>query len=46
MSLIATHACEELEGVEIRCTIVKGEPWFSGAEVATLLGYKKPRKAV
>ena len=46
MSQIVKHACEELDNAEISCLIVNGEPWFNGAEVATLLGYKKPRGAV
>ena len=46
MTQIVKYACEELSGVEISCIMIKGEPWFNGAEVATLLGYKKPRGAV
>ena len=46
MSQIVKYACEELSGAEISCLMIKGEPWFNGAEIATLLGYKKPRGAV
>jgi prophage antirepressor-like protein len=46
MSPIVKYACEELGGAEISCMMVKGEPWFCGAEVATVLGYKVPKKAV
>jgi prophage antirepressor-like protein len=46
MSQIVKYTCEELDNAEISCLIVNGEPWFNGAEVATLLGYKKPRGAV
>ena len=46
MSSIVKYACEELAGVEISCFIVKGEPWFKGIEVATVLGYARPRTAV
>ena len=37
------YMCEEMENAEIRCIVVNGEPWFKGAEVASDLGYKKPR---
>jgi len=46
MSLITRYACKELEGVEISCIVVKGEPWFKGSEVAMALGYKYPSDAV
>ncbi len=46
MSQIFKYACEELGGAEISCFIIKGEPWFKGVEVATVLGYAKPRNAV
>ena len=46
MSQIIKYACEELSNAEISCLMVKGEPWFRGIDVATILGYAKPRKAV
>ena len=46
MSQIVKYMCEEIENVEISCIVVNGEPWFCGAEVASALGYKKPRGAV
>ena len=46
MSSIVKYSCEELDGVEISCIVVKGEPWFHGAESATWLGYAKPRGAI
>ena len=46
MSQIVKYMCEEIENVEISCIVVIGEPWFNGAEVASALGYKKPRGAV
>ncbi len=41
MDSIVKYACEELGGAEISCLMVKGDPWFKGIDVATLLGYKK-----
>ena len=38
MDSIVKFACEELGGAAIRCLIVKGDPWFCGVEVATVLG--------
>ena len=46
MSQIVKYACEALDNAEISCFIVKGDPWFKGIEVATVLGYAKPRNAV
>ena len=46
MSQIAKYTCDELAGAEISCVVIKGDPWFKGIEVATVLGYAKPRKAV
>ena len=46
MSQIVKYMCEEIENAEISCIVVSGEPWFNGAEVASALGYKKPRGAV
>ena len=46
MSQIVKYACEELDNVEISCLTVNGEPWFKGIEVAILLGYKCPKKAL
>ena len=30
----------------VQCMCVKGEPWFKGKEVATILGYKNTMQAV
>ena len=46
MSSIVKYMCEELDNAEVSCFMFKGEPWFKGVEVATLLGYAKPRNAV
>ena len=46
MSLISRYACKELEGVEISCIAVKGEPSFKGVEVAMALGYMYASDAV
>ena len=46
MSQIVKYACEALDNAEISCFIVKGDPWFKGIEVATVLGYARPRDAV
>ena len=46
MSQIVKYTCEELGGAEISCFMIKGEPWFKGVEVATVLGYARPRDAV
>ncbi len=46
MSQIEKYACEELGGAEISCIVIKGDPWFKGIEVATVLGYARPRDAV
>jgi prophage antirepressor-like protein len=46
MDSIVKFACEEIGGAEISCMMVKGEPWFCGVEVATVLGYKKPRQTI
>jgi len=46
MSQIVKYVCEELGNAEINCITVKGEPWFKGIDVAEILGYAKPRKAV
>jgi prophage antirepressor-like protein len=46
MSQIFKYACEESGGAEIRCFTIKVEPWFRGIEVASVLGYAKPRNAV
>lgn len=31
---------------QIRTTVINGEPWFVGNDIATALGYKRPRNAV
>ena len=46
MSSIVKYTCEELDNAEISCLTVNGEPWFKGIEVAILLGYKCPKKAL
>jgi prophage antirepressor-like protein len=46
MSQIAKYACDELGGAEISCIVVKGEPWFKGVDVASVLGYSRPSDAV
>ena len=46
MSQIVKYTCEALAGVEISCFMLHGEPWFKGVEVAILLGYKCPKKAL
>ena len=46
MSQIVKYTCEELGDAEISCLVVSGEPWIKGVEVATLLGYERPRTAV
>ena len=46
MSSIVKYTCEALAGVEISCFMLHGEPWFKGVEVATVLGYARPRTAV
>ena len=33
-------------GVTVECLIVDGDPWFKGVDVATSLGYLRPRNAV
>lgn len=37
---------ENKEFGEIRTIIENGEPWFVGKDVAEILGYSNPRKAV
>ena len=46
MSQIVKYVCEELDNVEMSCIVVNDEPWFKGIEVAALLGYKCPKKAL
>jgi prophage antirepressor-like protein len=46
MSPIVKYACEELGGAEISCLMVKGDPWFCGIEVASVLGYARPSEAI
>ena len=46
MSQIVKYVCEELENAEISCVMVNGDPWFKGIDVATVLGYARPRDAV
>ena len=46
MSQIVKYVCEELANAEISCMVVNGDPGFKGVEIASLLGYKKPRNAV
>ena len=46
MSSIVKYCCEELDGAEISCIMVKGAPWLKGLEVATVLGYKYASDAV
>ena len=31
---------------QIRTTIIDGEPWFVGKDIAIVLGYKKPNDAI
>ena len=31
---------------EVRTTVINGEPWFVGKDVAEVLGYAKPLNAV
>ena len=33
-------------GFTVECLVVHGEPWFKGVDVATSLGYLRPRDAV
>lgn len=33
-------------GATLRATVIDGDPWFVGVEVATLLGYAKPGLAI
>lgn len=37
---------ENKEFGEIRTVVENGEPWFVGKDVAEILGYSNPRKAV
>ena len=37
MSSIVKYACKALAGAEISCIMIKGEPWFKGVEVATII---------
>ena len=46
MCEIVKYACDELGGAEISCIVVKGEPWFKGIEVASVLGFKFVSDAV
>ena len=46
MSSIVKYTCEALDNAEISCFVFNGEPYFKGVEVATVLGYAKPRNAV
>ena len=46
MDSIVKYACEELDGAEISCLMVGGDPWFCGVEVARALGYKDPNNTV
>jgi len=46
MNQIVKYMCEELDNAEISCLTVNGEPWFKGIEIAMLLGYKCPKKAL
>jgi prophage antirepressor-like protein len=46
MSPIEKYACEELGGAEISCLTIKGDPWFCGIEVASVLGYARPSDAI
>lgn len=36
----------DFEGNNIRVILVNGDPWFVGNDVAKVLGYERPRKAV
>ncbi|NLH92402.1 MAG: Bro-N domain-containing protein, partial [Atopobium sp.] len=31
---------------KVRTTLINNEPWFVGKDVATILGYSNPRKAI
>ncbi len=46
MTQIVKYMCEELDKAEISCVMVNGDPWFKGIDVATVLGYARPRDAV
>ena len=46
MSQIVKYVCEALAGAEISCIVIKGEPWFKGRDVATVLGYKNIADAI
>ena len=43
MREIQTYKCNDKD---IKCYIVNGEPWFKCHDVATILGYSKPRNAI
>jgi prophage antirepressor-like protein len=46
MDSIVKFACDELDGTEIECVLVKGEPWFKAKQVAEALGYIKTKQAI
>ena len=46
MSSIVKYACDELDGVEISCLLVEGDPWFCGVEVARVLQYANPSSTI
>ena len=31
---------------DITCRVVKGDPWFKGSDIASILGYARPNNAV
>ena len=38
MDSIVKYACEELDGAELECILVKDEPWFKAKQIAQALG--------
>jgi prophage antirepressor-like protein len=46
MDSIVKYACDELDGVEISCLLVEGDPWFCGVEVARVLQYANPSSTI
>ena len=43
---ITKYACEQLADTEIACVLINDEPWFRGNDVAEVLDYARPRKAI
>jgi len=46
MESLVKFSCEELQGAEITCVLVQGEPWFKAKEIALTLGYSNAKQAV